>query len=134
MSIGGVFTDIEGLDVLQGYNHRIYIYRTDLAFYWETERGSLFIHLQNHGPFPSRLLLSGLGKHLVADLPEDILLGAWGAVGGSGAGDGVDVGYEAGSASEKRTGETAAVRRPTHLRHKAMSRGRETLSLPRHAR
>lgn len=133
MSIGGVFTDIEGLDVLQGYNHRIYIYRTDLAFYWETERGSLFIHLQNHGPFPSRLLLSGLGKHLVANLPEDILLGAWGAVGGCGAGDGVDVGCEAGRRQRRGRG-TAAVRRPTHLRHRAMNRGRETLSWPRHAR
>lgn len=93
----------------------------------------LFIHLQNHGPFPSRLLLSGLGKHLVANLPEDILLGAWGAVGGSGAGDGVDVGCEAGRRQRRGQG-TAAVRRPTHLRHRAMSRGRETLSWPRHAR
>lgn len=33
----------------------------------------------------------------MADLPKDVLLGAWGAVGGSGACNGVDVGYEAGA-------------------------------------
>lgn len=38
----------------------------------------------------------------MADLPEDVLLGAWGAVGGSGAGDGVDVGYGAGAVRDRR--------------------------------
>lgn len=39
----------------------------------------------------------------MADLPEDILLGAWGALGGRGAGDGVDVGYEQGQGSCSET-------------------------------
>lgn len=37
----------------------------------------------------------------MADLPEDILLGAWGALGGRGAGDGVDVGFDI----EQRAGD-----------------------------
>lgn len=68
-----------------------------IIFTGRSIRAEKFIHLQNHSPCSSRLLLPGLGEDLVADLPEDVLLGAWGAVGGSGTGDGVDVGYEAGA-------------------------------------
>lgn len=64
----------------------------------------------------------------MADLPEDVLLGAWGAVGGSGAGDGVDVGYR------QARGKRQARGRRTYLRHRAMSQAQGTLSWPRHAR
>lgn len=63
----------------------------------------------------------------MADLPEDVLLGAWGAVGGSGAGDGVDVGYGAGAVRDRRANGGRTFDIEQGARHEGLYPGLGTL-------